>query len=281
MLRKNKSSRSAKRRKVYIAVVCIFFLLLIFKGAINHGVELVSYVVFPIQKKIYEIGDYIKRTKEAIVSYQEILEENQVLKNEQIKYDILLSYNEKILEENRRLQEILKIKEEKNLNLKVAKVNFRNPSNLYTRFYINLGKKDGVKKNMIVLSGETLIGKVGRVYENYSIVDMITSENFNVSALTESQMLGIIKGSDEEDGTLYFEANTFQNNIEIGEKIYTSGMSEIYPKGLYIGKVSEIDEDNGELFRSIKVKNDIDILNMMEVLILMPEDKKEVKNGKN
>lgn len=281
MLRKNKSSRSAKRKKVYIAVVCIFFLLLIFKGAINHGVELVSYVVFPIQKKIYEIGDYIKRTKEAIVSYQEILEENQVLKNEQIKYDILLSYNEKILEENRRLQEILKIKEEKNLNLKVAKVNFRNPSNLYTRFYINLGKKDGVKKNMIVLSGETLIGKVGRVYENYSIVDMITSENFNVSALTESQMLGIIKGSDEEDGTLYFEANTFQNNIEIGEKIYTSGISEIYPKGLYIGKVSEIDEDNGELFRSIKVKNDIDILNMMEVLILMPEDKKEVKNGKN
>lgn len=281
MLRKNKSSRSAKRRKVYIAVVCIFFLLLIFKGAINHGVELVSYVVFPIQKKIYEIGDYIKRTKEAIVSYQEILEENQVLKNEQIKYDILLSYNEKILEENRRLQEILKIKEEKNLNLKVAKVNFRNPSNLYTRFYINLGKKDGVKKNMIVLSGETLIGKVGRVYENYSIVDMITSENFNVSALTESQMLGIVKGSDEEDGTLYFEANTFQNNIEIGEKIYTSGISEIYPKGLYIGKVSEIDEDNGELFRSIKVKNDIDVLNMMEVLILMPEDKKEVKNGKN
>lgn len=281
MLRKNKSSRSAKRRKVYIAVVCIFFLLLIFKGAINHGVELVSYVVFPIQKKIYEIGDYIKRTKEAIVSYQEILEENQVLKNEQIKYDILLSYNEKILEENRRLQEILKIKEEKNLNLKVAKVNFRNPSNLYTRFYINLGKKDGVKKNMIVLSGETLIGKVGRVYENYSIVDMITSENFNVSALTESQILGIIKGSDEEDGTLYFEANTFQNNIEIGEKIYTSGISEIYPKGLYIGKVSEIDEDNGELFRSIKVKNDIDVLNMMEVLILMPEDKKEVKNGKN
>lgn len=281
MLRKNKSSRSAKRRKVYIAVACISFLLLIFKGAINHGVELVSYVVFPIQKKIYEIGDYIKRTKEAIVSYQEILEENQVLKNEQIKYDILLSYNEKILEENKRLQEILKIKEEKNLNLKVAKVNFRNPSNLYTRFYINLGKKDGVKKNMIVLSGETLIGKVGRVYENYSIVDMITSENFNVSALTESQMLGIVKGSDEEDGTLYFEANTFQNNIEIGEKIYTSGISEIYPKGLYIGKVSEIDEDNGELFRSIKVKNDIDILSMMEVLILMPEDKKEVKNGKN
>lgn len=280
MLRKNKSSKSAKRKKIYIMVVCIFFLLLVFKGAINHGVELLSYVTFPIQKRIYEIGDYINRTKEAIVSYQAILEENQLLKNGKIKYDLLLSYNEKLLEENKRLQDILKIKEEKNFNLKVARVNFRNPSNLYTRFYINQGKKDGIKKNMIVLSGETLIGKIGRVYDSYSVVDMITSENFNVSALTESQMLGMIKGSDEDDGTLYFEANTFQNNIDVGEKLYTSGISEIYPKGLYIGKVSEIDDDKGELFRSIKVKNDVDILNMMEVLILVPNEKKEVKNGK-
>lgn len=277
MLNKNRNSRSSKRRKTYIIVVCVFFLLLIFKGAINNGVELLSYVVFPIQRRIYMVGNYFKRTKEAVISYQEILEENRVLKNEQIKYDMLLSYNEQLLEENKRLQEILKIKEEKKLNIRVAKVNFRNPSNLYMRFYINQGKKDGIKKNMIVLSGETLIGKVGRVYDSYSIVDMITSENFNVSALTESQMLGIVKGSNEEDGTLYFEANTFQNSIEVGESVYTSGISEIYPKGLYIGKVSEIDEDNGELFRSIKVKNDIDILNMMEVLILIPEE----KNGKN
>lgn len=277
MLNKNRSSKSAKRRKTYIIIACIFFLLLIFKGAINNGVELLSYIVFPIQRRIYMVGNYFKRTKEAVISYQEILEENRVLKNEQIKYDMLLSYNEQLQEENKRLQEILKIKEEKKLNIRVAKVNFRNPSNLYMRFYINQGKKDGIKKNMIVLSGETLIGKVGRVYDSYSIVDMITSENFNVSALTESQMLGIVKGSNEEDGTLYFEANTFQNSIEVGESVYTSGISEIYPKGLYIGKVSEIDEDNGELFRSIKVKNDIDILNMMEVLILIPEE----KNGKN
>ena len=280
MFRKNKISKSAKRRKIYIVSLCVLFLFLIFKGAINHGVELLSYIVFPIQKKIYQVGNYVKETKEAIISYQEILEENNQLKNEQIKYDMLVSYNEKLQEENTRLREILGIKEEKKLNLKVARVNFRNPSNLYVRFYISQGKKDGIKKNMIVLSGETLIGKIGRVYEDYSIVDMITSENFNVSAITESQMLGIIKGSDEDDGTLYFEASTFQNSIVVGEKVYTSGISEIYPKGIYIGKVSKIDNSDGEIFRSIKVKNDIDILNMTEVLILMPEEKKEEKNGK-
>ena len=136
-------------------------------------------------------------------------------------------------------------------------------------------------KNGFVLTENGLI-KTDILVENEKIKNIgnITSENFNVSAMTESQMLGIIKGSDEDDGTLYFEANTFQNSIVVGEKVYTSGISEIYPKGLYIGRVSEIDNSDGEIFRSIKVKNDVDILNMTEVLILMLEDKKEEKNGK-
>ncbi len=280
MFHKNKNSHSVKRRKIYIISLCLLFFFLVFKGAINQGIDLLSYIIFPVQRKIYQIGNYAKETKEAVISYQRVLEENRELKNEHIKYEMLVSYNKRLQEENKRLRDILGIKEEKKINLRVAKINFRNPSNLYVRFYINQGKKDGIKKNMIVLSGETLIGKIGRVYDDYSIVDMVTSENFNVSAMTESQMLGIIKGSDEDDGTLYFEANTFQNSIVVGEKVYTSGISEIYPKGLYIGKVSEIDNSDGEIFRSIKVKNDVDILNMTEVLILMLEDKKEEKNGK-
>lgn len=280
MFRKNKGSKNIKRRNAYIVSLGILFLFLLFRGVINQGIDLLSHVVFPIQRKVYRIGNYVKELKEAVVNYQEIIEENRKLKNEHIKYDTLISYNEKLQEENDRLRDILGIKKEKKMNVRVAKVNFRNPSNLYVRFYINQGRKDGIKKNMIVLSGETLIGKIGRVYEDYSIVDMITSENFNVSAMTESQMLGIVKGSDEDDGTLYFEANTFQNSIAIGEKVYTSGISEIYPKGIYIGKVSEIDDGDGEIFRSIKVKNDIDILKMTEVLILMPDEMKEDKNEK-
>ncbi|STO31000.1 rod shape-determining protein MreC [Fusobacterium necrogenes] len=281
MFRKKKSSKNIKKRKRYIIFVFVVFFLVVFRSTVNSGVELLSYIVFPVQRKIYKIGNYIKETKEAVIKYRKILQENRDLKNEQIKYDMLVYYNQRISEENTRLRKILEIKEEKKLKVRVAKVIFRNHNNLYVRFYIDLGKKDGIKRNMIVLSEETLIGKVGRVYENYSIVDMITSENINVSSITESQMLGLIKGSNEEDGTLYFEANTFQNNIIVGEKVYTSGISEIYPKGLYIGRVSEVDEDDSELFRSIKVKNDIDVLNMNEVLILMQDEEQREKNEKN
>lgn len=277
MLRKKREKKSQVRRKVGVIFFTIILSFVLFNKAINSGVELLSYIVFPIQRKIYQIGNFFKETSDAIVSYKDILEENRNLKNEQVKYDILVAYNKELSEENIRLREILKMKEEKGLNIKVAKINFRNPNNIYERFYIDLGKKDGIKKNYIVLAGENLVGKIGKVYDNYSIVDMITAENYTVSSSTENGALGILRGSNEGDGTLYFEANTFDENIEVGEKIYTSGISEIYPKNIYIGKISEVVENGVEVLKSIKVKSDIDVINLAEVLILIPTGEKESK----
>ena len=92
MFHKNKNSHSVKRRKIYIISLCLLFLFLVFKGAINQGIDLLSYIVFPVQRKIYQIGNYVKETKEAVISYQRVLEENRELKNEHIKYEMLVSH---------------------------------------------------------------------------------------------------------------------------------------------------------------------------------------------
>lgn len=278
MFRKNSSSKKNFGKKLFVILFGVVGGFALFHGVVNSTVDFTSYLIFPIQKRIYNIGTSIKETSDAITKYREILEENKRLQGENIKYEQVVAYNNELLDENERLRKILGMKEENKLDIKVAKVNFRNQNNLYERFFIDLGSKDGMMPNMIVLTGDNkLIGKIGKVYNDYSVVDMITGENSNVSALSESSMLGIIKGSNEDDGTLYFEPNTFQNILQVGEKIYTSGISDIYPKGLYIGDVSEIDEAQGDVFRSIKVKNDVDPIDISEVLILMPKTKKEEK----
>lgn len=273
MLKNDKTS--GKKTKILILFICIILILFFFRGIINNVVDEAGTVFFPIQRTIYNTGNYFKETSYAVTEYKRILEENRKLKNENVKLDMAIEFNKTLAEENKRLQELLKMKETVALDLKVAKVNFRSPSNLYERFYINLGIKDGMQKNMIVLAGKTLIGKIGKVYEDYSLVDMVTGENFNLSVLTESQMLGIAKGSDEGTGELYFEPNTFENTLQLGEKVYTSGISEIYPKGLYVGYISEIDQDESQIFRSIKIKTDLDILNLNEVLVIVPKEEKE------
>lgn len=274
MLRKKRDKKGRIRKKIGIIFFIIIFVFVLLNRAIDSGIDILSYVVFPIQRKIYEIGNFFKETSEAVVSYKAVLEENRKLKNEQVKYDIVVAYNKELKAENDRLKDILNMEKHKDFTVKVAKINFRNPNNLYERFYIDLGKKDGIKKNFIVLAGKNLIGKVGKVYDNYSIVDMITEENYSVSSLTEKGALGVIKGSNEGDGTLYFEVNTFDENISVGEKVYTSGISEIYPRDIYIGKISEVQENGVEVLKSIKVASEIDIINLAEVLILVPMEKK-------
>ncbi|WP_291258988.1 rod shape-determining protein MreC [Fusobacterium sp.] len=277
MLRKKRDKKWSIKKRMGVILFILILIFVLFSKAVDFSIDIVSHLIFPVQRKVYQIGNFFKETSEAVISYKSILEENRNLKNEQVKYDIVVAYNKELDQENERLREILKMKEEKKLNIKVAKINFRNPSNLYERFYINLGKKDGIKKNYIVLAGENLIGKIGKVYDDYSIVDMITGENYVVSSLTESGVLGVVRGSNEGDGTLYFEANTFQENIEVGERVYTSGISEIYPKGVYLGKISEVIESGTEILKSIKVESEIDVINLAEVLILIPVEPKGKK----
>lgn len=269
MLKKNKKNEKKNRIKLFILGIVIVFVL--FQGILNYGMLVVNYFMFPIQKGIYYVGNYVKETSTAILKYRENLKENMNLKIENAKYELVVMENKKLMVENERLKKILNIKNEKKLNVKVATVNFRNHNNLYNMFFINVGKRDGIEKDMVVLSGEVLIGKIGKVFDDYSVVDMITAENFNVSGVTEGNMLGIVKGDGDGDGTLYFEPSTFQDTVSVGEKVYTSGISEIYPKGLYIGKISEIDDNDVEIFRNIRIKNDVDILNLTEVLILVPQ----------
>lgn len=271
MIRKDKSS--SKKNKILFLFIGIILLLFFFRGALNHIIDGIGYLFFPVQKSIYNTGNYFKETSYAVTEYKHILEENKRLKTENVKLDMAMEFNVTLAEENETLKKLLEMKGESQKDLRVARVNFRTPSNLYERFYIDLGKNDGMEKDMIVLSGKNLIGKIGKVYDDYSMVDMITGENFNISTLTENNMLGIAKGSNEGNGELYFEPNTFENTIKSGEKVYTSGISDIYPKGLYIGYISDINEDESEIFRSIKIKTDIDVLNLNEVLVIIPKEK--------
>lgn len=271
---------SDKRKNEKWKIIALIFVLLVaffLRDIVNIGMGVVNNLLFPIQRKIYEVGNFIDDSKDVATNYKKILEENKKLKDENIKYNLILTQNKILEEENDRLREILELKSESKYEIKVAKVNFRTPTNLYEKFFIDLGTENGIKKDMLVFSQDILVGKISKVYKDYSLVEMITGENFSISAITESGMLGILKGSDEGDGSLYFEPNSFQGELTVGEEIYTSGISDIYPKGIFLGKISEFDNQEGELFRSIKVKNDMDIVDLKEVLIMLPKERKDRK----
>lgn len=261
------------KKKVFnIIYILIGIIVVIFfaKDIFLYSVSEINNVLYPLQSKIYFFGKKAKESTETVLNYKDLMDENIKLKKEISSKMLVEEKNEKLLSENERLREILLMKGDFKYSFKVGKISFQQTRELYESFAINLGSNDGIRKNMPILYGKELIGRVDHVEKEYSTVEMITYQDSIVSARTNGNVLGIIKGNRSDE--LIFEPVSFHEaQLKVGDKVYTSGISDIYPKGIYIGDVTEIRkkyENNVEYI----VKIPFDITNMNEVIILTEVD---------
>ena len=215
---------------------------------------------------------------------------NENLKKENMALKLGKIRDEKIYEENERLLKLLAMKEN-NLykgELKFARVSFSDINNLNNKVYIDLGEEDNIKVNMIAVYGDSLVGKVSKVYDNYSELELITNPNSIVSAKTEDDVLGIVRGSDEENGLLYFQPSVYEDNLTVGDEIFTSGVSDIYPEGIKIGKIEKVNDKENYAYKMIILKPDFENRDLKELIIIGRENKvnrpivkeKELEEGK-
>ncbi|MGL4424748.1 MAG: rod shape-determining protein MreC [Cetobacterium sp.] len=245
-----------------IVMVVVFFAKDVFKYTMTEMEEL----LLPIQSKIYFLGKKAKESTETVINYKELITENTELKKTITEKSLIQEKNQRLLEENSRLRELLEMKETFKFKFKVGKISFQQTREMYESFAINIGSKDGIQKNMPVLFKETLVGRVEKVFKNYSIVQMITFQDSIVSATAGGNTVGIIKGN-RSDQLIFEPVSTHEAQLNVGDKISTSGISDIYPKGLSIAEITEIKkkyENNVEYF----VKLPFNLTDINEIIVL-------------
>lgn len=272
-------NREKKIKLMATLFIVLAVLILIFNRALFKLKNFLDRSFLPVQSKIYESADKVKEIKSAIYSYKNILDENEKLKKENMELKLIATINESIKEENSRLTKLLEMKETNKAvkNLKFARVIFRDANNINSKFYVDLGEKNGIEKNMIVIYNDFLVGRVSEVFENYSMVTMITDSKARISVKSSNNLLGIAEGSDSGNAEMYFQPSTFEENLEIDEEIITSGISDIYPEGLRVGKIQEIDKSENNIFKSIKIKPEFESKDLKEVMIYKYENDLEKK----
>lgn len=266
--------REKKIKLVATLFIVLAVLILIFNRALFKVKYFLDRSILPVQSEIYKTADKLKEIKSAIYSYKNILVENEKLKKENMKLKLINTTNETIKEENARLTGLLEMKETNKTvkNLKFARVIFRDLNNINSKFYVDLGKKNGIEKNMIVIYNDFLIGRISEVFEDYSMVIMITDGKARISVKSNNNLLGIAEGNDNGGNEMYFQPSTFEENLGVGEEITTSGISDIYPEGLKVGKIQEIDKSENNIFKSIKIKPEFESKDLKEVMIYKYEN---------
>ena len=261
--------------KILLPILAVIIVtVLIFNRLLFKLKDQIDEVALPIQSKVYNVANRAISIKDIIFSYEEIIAENENLKKENMELKIQKERNQKIHEENERLLKLLEMKENSIYkgNLKFARVSFSDINNLNNKIFIDLGSKDGIKIDMIAVYSDYLVGKIVEVHDNYSEVELITNPNSIISAKTMGDILGIARGSDEEDGSLYFQPSIVEDNLKEGDEITTSGISDIYPESIKIGKISKIDNKENYSYKMVTIKPGFESKDLREVIIIGREN---------
>ena len=261
--------------KILLPILAVIVVtVLIFNRLLFKLKDQIDKVALPIQSKVYNVANRAISIKDIIFSYEEIIAENENLKKENMELKIQKERNQKILEENERLLKLLEMKENSIYkgNLKFARVSFSDINNLNNKIFIDLGAEDGIKIDMITVYGDYLVGKIVAVHNNYSEVELITNPNSIISAKTMRDILGIARGSDEEDGLLYFQPSIVEDNLKEGDEIITSGISDIYPENIKIGKIEKINEKENYGYKRVTLKPGFESKDLRELIVIGREN---------
>jgi rod shape-determining protein MreC len=133
---------------------------------------------------------------------------------------------------------------------------------------INKGSKEGLVKNIAVLTPEGIVGHIIEVSAGVSKVLLINDINSSVSAIVQrNRTQGIVVGSGGELCRTKFLSNTA--DIRDGDIMVTSGLGGIYPKGITIGRLHNIVRKPTGLFLEAEVKPGADLIRLEEVLIVV------------
>jgi rod shape-determining protein MreC len=133
---------------------------------------------------------------------------------------------------------------------------------------IDRGSRDGVKRDMGVITPEGVVGKVFAVYPDTSQVLLLTDKESGVGALlADSRAQGPVRGTGEPLLGLEYVSNEIK--VEPGDKILTSGQDRIFPKDLPVGTVEQVQPDRHSPFQKISVKPSARLDGLEEVLVLL------------
>ena len=254
--------------------ICLFLMLLsYFSEGFNRALRnSFNTVLLPMQKGMNAAGRYVFGRFEDLRDLRNVREENAQLKEE---LDLLR-------EENARL----KLKEEELLQMHGllsmadqypeyetvgAHVIGKNSGNWFQSLMIDRGTAEGIAVNMNVLADGGLIGIVTTVGEHYAIVTSIINDDRYVSAMSARTGNNfIVAGSLNlyTDGLLSLRNANRTADIEVGDMVVTSNISELYLPGLLIGYVSEISMDANQLEKSGTIRPVADFNELSNVLII-------------
>ncbi|HCN61471.1 rod shape-determining protein MreC [Mammaliicoccus fleurettii] len=224
----------------------------------SFGGRIISYPVTFVSdffSNIFTSDEDINKLKEEVKS------------TDQIKADKV-----RLEKENKSLKKELDMKDISQFNPISATIIGRSPDQWMNTIIIDKGKKSGMKENMAVITSEGLVGRIKKANQFSSQVELI-STSVKTSKLSvdiqqdEENIFGMINRYDEDKDLLVISDIDNKYNIKKGSKVVTNGLGDQLPKGLLVGKVEKVENDEYGLSKVAYIKTSTNIKDLNHVYV--------------
>lgn len=269
-----------KRYVVIIILIITMILFSIFTFGIKDGRNL-TIIEKSLKDSCLFIGKIISAPIDFVADKIEEAKEKKNIykkyKKMQEKYEQTKLLEAKYNEVNKQLQELEDTLEINNSLIDSSYLNAtvvnRDIGYWYNTITVDKGSKNGVEKDMAVITSKGLIGKIINVSNFNSTVKLLTNEDINnkISVKIEigdKYVYGILTGFDSSTNCFQIEGISENTEIPTNSMVTTTGMGDIFPSGILIGVVKRVSTDNFDLARTVEVEPYVDFDDINYVTIL-------------
>lgn len=273
--KKNKFSIPTKYWMFVFVIVCAILLVVTFLIDIPESPAnvVLGYTIVPLQKGVSEVGAYFADRKELMKNLAELQKENEELK---VQIDELNNENIQLKQEK---FELVSLREMFDLDAQYSEYNKTGArviaggsTNWFDSFSIDKGTKDGLSKDMNVLSGSGLCGRIVDVGPNWARVLSVIDDTSHISAQVLSTSDNLIVSGDleamKENHIRFTNLLDADDRVAVGDKVVTSNISDKYLPGILIGYISSIQSDPNNLTKSGYITPAVDFKHISEVLVI-------------
>ena len=236
----------------------------------------------PVQKVLYSANKRVENFIDFYLRYETVKADNETLLKENIELNEKLRNYDILVEENKSLTEMFSFKNRRNeYNYVGANIIGNSGGGIITSYTIDIGSKDGVKKGMAVMTPDGIVGQVTDVALTYSLVETLSSENVSIHVTTveNAENTGILVGYQGADKKQMAKINylPIDSSIKEGDSIVTSGLGKFYPPNIFVGTVTKIIEDKGNLMKTAIIETKVNFKGIQSLYIIIPKDSESVE----
>ncbi len=263
-----------------VVVVAAQILVLSLQITRNNHVPLIRYwaveAFYPFERSL---GGLMELSSHAYGTYRNLWhaeQENQELRAQLVNAQAQIQRLSEDAEETQRLRTLLDFKAQQAYQTTAAEVIASSEdalhaapgenSNAITAIFIDKGADAGLTNDLAVITPQGVVGKILAVFPHSSQVLLITDPSSGVGVtLSQSRVQGILKGGINGNCDLQYVMN--EEVVNRGELVITSGLDQIYPKGLPVGTVANASD--GIIYKKITVRPAVDLSRLEAVLVIL------------